>query len=533
MSKRPPSLRRLLARLVAALAAVLALLVVVAVLGMVLSAREYRRGSQFGVARQAAANLVLTDLLSAETGSRGYTLTGRSDYLRPYRDASTSRKRDVRRLRMLVRGNRALAESAASVDRAGQAWFAEVEALVNVRMRLGGRAAVARVQNGTAKALQDAFRVEYDRLLELIAGERRQSLQRADMRRRLTLLLVGASALLAIAVAAAVARRIWKRIGGPVADLDQGVRRVALGDLSTAVPRRPAAVRELGALVAGFNQMQVDLVAQRDQVAIAARRDAALQAERELWKTVQSGLLPARLPRAPWMRLAARYRPSEADLLIGGDFYDAVLLPDGRLCLVVGDVSGHGAPAAAKAAGLRFAWRTMVMIDSHPPAVLRVLNGQIGTPDERAQGRFASLIHLIVSPDGGIEFAIAGHPPPLLLTEAGCEPIAVGEPGPPIGVFDDADWDVVRTDLPDGATLVCFTDGLIEARRDGEQFGTSRACEVLVRERRSPVERRVTELIDAARRFDDANLRDDLVVLALERPNRIGAFVAPKVVGRS
>ena len=491
---------------------------VLAITGMIVTSREYRRGSQFGVARQAATTQLLVDLLSAETGSRGYSLTGRDDYLGPFKQASREYPGHLKRLKRLVRDERALETATESVDRAAQRWFAESRLLVKLVKEGQGVAARRRIETGMAKALQGAFRSDHNALLRAVARERRASLDRADTRRRITLAVIAASALLALLVVAAVAHRIWRQLGGPVADLAQGVQRVARGNLSQPVPARPAAVRELRALVGGFNQMQVDLVGQRDAVATAARRDAALTAERELWKTVQSGLLPARLPRAPWMRISARYRPSEADLLIGGDFYDAVMLEDGRLSVVVGDVSGHGASAAAKAAGLRFAWRTMVQVNPDPEAVLHVLNEQIGTPEERLQGRFASLLHLVIDDEGRVDLAPAGHPAPILLTQDDCRPLVIDDPGPPIGVFNDAQWPILRFQLPLGGTLVLFTDGLVEARRNGEEFGIERACRVLEAERSSPLTTRIERLIDAARRFDEANLRDDVVVLALERP---------------
>lgn len=521
MTAGAPSLRRVLGRLVTALAAVLAVLVTIAILGMLSTSREYRRGSQLGIARQVSADRLLEHLLAAESGSRGYVLTGRTNYLSPFRVARTSFPKDVDRLRRLVGdegGMGALVDSAvASADR----WFEESTTLVGLRTDASAASALERLNTGRAQALQQAFRLDHARLLAAIGRERRASLSRADVRRRLTLGAVVVAALLALAVVAIVARGVWRRIGGPVADIDQGVRRVAAGDLAERVQARPLAVRELGALVAGFNQMQVDLVAQREVVATAARRDAALSAERELWQTVQSGLLPSRLPRAAWMRLAAKYRPAEANLLIGGDFYDAVLLDDGRLSMVIGDVSGHGAPAAAKAAGLRFAWRTMVQVDPEPTAVLSVLNAQIGSPDERIAGRFASLLHAVVSPDGRVVLSPAGHPAPFLLTAEGCVRVEIPDPGPPLGVFDDAEWPPVTLQIPEGGTLFFYTDGIVEARRDGVAFGSRRACAVLEAERASALQERVARLIDAARRHDEHGLRDDVVVLAIERPKSL------------
>lgn len=264
--------------------------------------------------------------------------------------------------------------------------------------------------------------------------------------------------------------------------------------------------------------MQREVREERLAVAASARREAVQRTERQLWETVQQGLLPSRLPAVPGLRLAARYRPSERSLLVGGDFYDAMLLDDGRLAVMVGDMAGHGAAAAAQAAALRFGWRTLVAVDPDPAAVLSALNTQMGTPEQRAEGLFASAIHMLLRADGHLEFALAGHPAPFLLTADGCNEVDPPRPGPLLGVIDRAEWPVAEAQLPAGGTIVLYTDGLIEARRDADIFGGERARAVLVRERRAALELRVRRLIDAARRHEDERLRDDVVVLAIERP---------------
>ena len=85
-------------------------------------------------------------------------------------------------------------------------------------------------------------------------------------------------------------------------------------------------------------------------------------------------------------------------------------------------------------------------------------------------------------------------------------------------MFDDAEWPVTHTSLPPGGTIVLYTDGLIEARRGADTFGIERACAVLAAERRSALELRVARLIAAARRHEDQSLRDDVVIVAIERP---------------
>jgi serine phosphatase RsbU (regulator of sigma subunit)/CHASE3 domain sensor protein len=511
-----PSLRGLLARLVAVLALVLGVLIAVAVMGTVVTARDYRDAAQLALDRQSAANQLLIDLLNAETGNRGYTLTGRGDYLQPYTDSRDRYEDDLARLRGLVRGQTALEQRVDRVDEVAQLWFAEASELI--RLRRQGRVddAVERINQGVAKQRIDAFRAEYGELALQVLETRRESFAAADRRRNWTLAAVVAAAVLALVVVLGTSRRVWVRVGVPINLVAAGVGRMARGRFSDPVPVRDDTVRELWDLTGGFNTMQRQVLQQRDAVAAAARREAAQRTERRLWETVQHGLLPSRLPGYPGYRLVARYRPAERALLVGGDFFDAEVLPDGRLAVIVGDMAGHGAPAAAQAAGLRFGWRTMVAVDPDPTHVLAALNAQMARQELRVEGLFATVIYALVDRDGRGVFASGGHPPPLVLRADGCHPIDPVDVGPLLGVMDEAEWPLTAFSLGAGETLVLYTDGLIEARRGDELFGLERACEALWRERAAAVEARVERVVDAARRHDDGSLRDDVVVLALE-----------------
>jgi serine phosphatase RsbU (regulator of sigma subunit) len=362
-----------------------------------------------------------------------------------------------------------------------------------------------------------AFRAAHGQLLAGVEEERVEAFRLTDRRRQLTVTGVAIAGLIALLVAALAARQLWRRVGGPVSAISAGVNRVTRGRLSDPVPTSRTAVRELAELVDGFNDMQRQVSQQREAIAAAARREAGQSTERRLWETVQAGLLPERLPSPVGLNVAARYQPAERALLLGGDFYDSVRLSDGRVALMVGDMAGHGAAAAARATGLRFAWRTLVSADPDPGVVIRALNAQATSPVERAEGLFASLLYAVVSANGMVEYAPAGHPPPVILSASGCE---VHEPdawGPLLGVVDHANWPVTRLRLDEGSTMVLFTDGLVEARAGADLFGTERVCELLAAERRSAIELRVERLVEAARRHRSSHLEDDIVVLAIER----------------
>ncbi|HWH13792.1 MAG TPA: SpoIIE family protein phosphatase [Miltoncostaeaceae bacterium] len=524
--RRRTSLRGLLARLVAAVAGVLLVLIAVAGAGTLITASDYRDAGELAVQRQEAANQLLVDLLDAETGNRGYTLNPRGDYLLPYTEARRRYPDDLARLMEVVAGEPTLERQVTELDLTAQRWFTEARELVRLRRQGRQGEALRRINQGIAKTYIDEFRRGFAQLREGVEEARLAALEEADRRRDLTLFAIVLSALLALVVLVSTTRQLWARIGGPIGQLALGVGRVARGRLAEPVPTTPGAVRELAQLTQGFNTMQRQVLQQREAVAAAARREVAQRTERRLWETVQTGLLPSRLPRYPGYRVVARYRSADAELLVGGDFYDAEVLPDGRLAVLVGDMAGHGAASAAQAAGLRFGWRTLLAVDPAPSTVLPALNRQLARPELRADGLFASLLHLVIGPDGTGEFALAGHPPPLVLSADGCAELLPDGIGPLLGVMDRAAWPVTAVRLAPGETLVAFTDGLIEARRApagangggaSEVFGVARACEILERESRAAVQARVERLVDAARRHDGGRLRDDVVVLAVER----------------
>lgn len=514
----PGSLRGVLAALVAALALVLSVLITVALLGMITTARDYRDGAQRALTRQTAANQLLIDLLSAQSANRAYILLARGDDLTAYTTARDRYPTEMATLMDALDGETDLEASADAVDRTAGLWFAEAVELIRLRRKGQADEARRRINEGISEARFNAFRAEHARLLEEIENVRLEGLADNDRRRRLTFYSIVAAAMLTLLMVAVASRQLWRRVGGPVALLSAGVGRVTRGRLSDPIPPSREAVRELAELMEGFNLMQSEVRQERDAVTAAARREAAQKTERQLWETVQNGLLPERLPAVRGLRLAARYRPAERALLVGGDFYDAVVLPDGRLAVMVGDMAGHGAPAAAQAAGLRFGWRTLVSVNPNPAAVLAALNHQMATPDQRAEGLFASIIYMLIDPAGSVSFAPAGHPPPFLLTAAGCQPLEPLRSGPLLGVFDEAEWPVTHAALPPGGTIVLYTDGLIEARQGADTFGVERACGVLEAERRSALQLRVERLIEAARRHEDQSLRDDVVIVAVERP---------------
>jgi serine phosphatase RsbU (regulator of sigma subunit)/anti-sigma regulatory factor (Ser/Thr protein kinase) len=176
---------------------------------------------------------------------------------------------------------------------------------------------------------------------------------------------------------------------------------------------------------------------------------------------LQRTMLPDSLPQPTGVRLASRYLPAAETARVGGDWYDAIPLPGSRVALVVGDVMGHSMTSAAIMGQLRTTAQTLAGLDLPPQEVLHHL-------DEQAQrlgtDRMATCMYAVYDPVAHrITIANAGHPPPILLHLGGRAEVLRVPPGAPIGV-GGVDFEAVELDAPAGATLLLYTDGLVESR---------------------------------------------------------------------
>lgn len=279
------------------------------------------------------------------------------------------------------------------------------------------------------------------------------------------------------------------RPGGALAEVLRGVRpvfgssaaaRAALPELLGAdhpVPRGQRAIlaplrgrrRVIGAAVflrtperPAFETNDL-LVAAQLATHTALGIDKAMLYGREAYiaDELQRTMLPDSLPQPTGVRLASRYLPAAETARVGGDWYDAIPLPGSRVALVVGDVMGHSMTSAAIMGQLRTTAQTLAQLDLPPAEVLHHL-------DEQAQrlgsDRMATCLYAVYDPvSHRITIANAGHPPPVLLHLGGRAEVLRVPPGAPIGV-GGVDFEAVELDAPAGATLVLYTDGLVESR---------------------------------------------------------------------
>lgn len=185
--------------------------------------------------------------------------------------------------------------------------------------------------------------------------------------------------------------------------------------------------------------------------------------EREHVVSLQRSLLPRATPHTPGLQVSADYAPAVDARGVGGDWYDVVALPSGRTALVVGDVMGHGLPAAATMGRLRSVARTLMTLDIAPDRVLARLD--LATRDLE-DDQVATCLCAVHDPaDGSYTLASAGHPPPLLVGADG-ETVFLDVPtGAPLGT-GVIPYDPLRLENTPGSRLLLYTDGLVKTRGD-------------------------------------------------------------------
>src|SRR6185312_2443072 len=248
-----------------------------------------------------------------------------------------------------------------------------------------------------------------------------------------------------------------------------------------------------------------------DRMAIAIDHVQRFAQGRQLVETLQRSLLPDRLPHHPRLELAARYLPSGLAPQIGGDWYDALELDRDRTAVMIGDVVGHGVRAATTMSELRNALRAFAVEGHGPGAALhqldRVVHATLGP------GMIATVLFLVIdASQGTVTISRAGHPPPALRTAKG--EIHFLETGGtlPLGIDDRVKADEAEYAVNPGDTLLLFTDGLVERRRESINTGFDRLRDAFIK---APAD--VEELCDYVleRTVSEQASHDDIAVLAV------------------
>jgi PAS domain S-box-containing protein len=195
---------------------------------------------------------------------------------------------------------------------------------------------------------------------------------------------------------------------------------------------------------------------------------------------------------------------------VGGDFFDIVSLPGGRLALVIGDVMGRGVQAAAAMAQMRSAVRAYVAIDPDPDVVMGRLDALFAIYDI---AQLVTMIYLLVAADGSVTMSNAGHPPPVIVRDGGVVVQLQSSGGPPLGA-GTGDREHTSFRLERGDVILLFTDGLIERRGEDIDIGQERLVTAARRLARQPLRSSLERLVAATR---DPTSNDDVAALAARR----------------
>ncbi len=206
-----------------------------------------------------------------------------------------------------------------------------------------------------------------------------------------------------------------------------------------------------------------------------------LERQRGALARVQESLMPEAMPSVEGFDLAGTYQSAEDEVSLGGDWYDVVRAPDGRLVVSVGDAVGHGLTGVGVMARATSAVRAYVSEGHGPARVLTLLNRLLGT--QQSAGLATAVVVAIDTVTGELEYASAGHPYPLLLPPAAGDAVALeAAQGALLGATDSSRYGSGWGRLEPGETLLLYTDGLIERREEALDVGQLRLTRALADE---------------------------------------------------
>ncbi len=249
--------------------------------------------------------------------------------------------------------------------------------------------------------------------------------------------------------------------------------------------------------------------------ALAAENQRLYQQQFDIAENLQGALLdiPAEIGT---VKLGHLYRSASEAARVGGDFYDVFGDRDGNVGILVGDVSGHGIQAARTATLVKDVVRAFAHQSLEPDEVLGHTNQLL--IEKGLPGFVTVFLGILECGTGRLRYASAGHPEAILRKASGNMEKLLSRSSP-LGVFAEATWKTRDVELVTDDRLLLYTDGVTEARRDGELFGEER-LERLVAKAQSPVEELPRLVLDEVLAFSGGALKDDVAVLALSVTDR-------------
>jgi serine phosphatase RsbU (regulator of sigma subunit) len=394
-------------------------------------------------------------VVDAETGLRGYVITGRPLFLAPLHAAQSALPQATAALQAQAVSNHAFVNRARELARVSQSYFSGYVPSV-----------LSMVSHNPPAARSFAVTLGGKRLVDEVRG-RTATLER----------LVSAR--------------------------ENARQRAARSTASAAVTEAIVVLVLLTLLTVLFGALLGRL---------AVARELARKRSESTTQTLQRSLLPRAMPAIPGCELAVRFVPAGPGELIGGDFYDLFPVAGGRWAIVLGDVCGKGPEAAAITSMARWTLRSISKETVAPEDALRSLNDAILHQD--LGGRFLTIAYLLVTPNGQkahVSIVCAGHPAPILVPVTG-EPATVGARGTLLGVWPDIRLFSSELQLNGGESLVVFTDGVTE---QGPMIKPSSVLETIRRSAPARSAQQLASVVEAHAHMLSAEQRDDIAILAL------------------
>jgi phosphoserine phosphatase RsbU/P len=241
-------------------------------------------------------------------------------------------------------------------------------------------------------------------------------------------------------------------------------------------------------------------------------RLVAIESELTTARTIQESIIPDRSPAIPRLQIAAMYRPASQ---VGGDFYDFIPLDSDRLGIFIADVSGHGVPAALVASMLKIGVAAQDDL-VNPSAVLGHLNGFFCG---RLKRQFFTAAYVVIDPvEGTLRVASGGHPPVMVIRDSRAEELEAR--GFVVGRMRGATFETEQVAFAEGAVAVLYTDGIVEATRNGEVWGYERLRECIEISRNATADEITRRIVQSVDQWCDGEAEDDLTLVVVKNVGR-------------
>jgi len=270
-----------------------------------------------------------------------------------------------------------------------------------------------------------------------------------------------------------------------------------------------------------FSQEDIKLLESiAGQASIAIVNARLFEEQRHIAEILQKGLLPLELFTPPEIEVGLAYSSATSGALVGGDFYDIINLTGDSVGIIVGDVAGRGIEMAAFTALVKNSMKAFASEHSSPASVMSRTNRAISR-DETSP--FITVFYARLNLNTGeLHYGNAGHPPPVIYRAAEARAINLHFGQPPLGIDEKIQYSEFLSTVNSGDKLVLYTDGLLEARHDGEFFGQDRLTSLVAKNERLSPQRLTDAIINEVSNFAEGKLRDDFAVMVVHI-KKIGA----------